>query len=120
MLLYAIISMLAAVTFYTTGVILEKRSSHLSTKHIIIFWFGLLFDTIGTTIMGKITEGVSFSLHSFLGAFALILMLLHVIWATYLNFKGTQHQKQNFHKYSIVVWLIWLLPFFGGIFMGMH
>ena len=26
---------------------------------------------------------------------------------------------KKFHKFSIIVWLIWLIPYFGGMFLGM-
>jgi hypothetical protein len=25
----------------------------------------------------------------------------------------------GFHRYSLVVWLIWLVPYFGGMYLGM-
>jgi hypothetical protein len=25
----------------------------------------------------------------------------------------------KFHRYSLVVWLIWLIPYFGGMIAGM-
>jgi hypothetical protein len=26
----------------------------------------------------------------------------------------------NFHKFSVVVWIIWLVPYLNGFFAGMH
>lgn len=26
----------------------------------------------------------------------------------------------NFHRFSIVVWAIWLVPYFSGVIMGMR
>jgi len=26
----------------------------------------------------------------------------------------------NFHKFSVVVWLIWLIPYFNGFFVSMR
>ena len=78
------------------------------------------FDTIGTTIMSSMAKGASLlSPHGITGALAIILMLFHAIWATVV-FKGQERKKlENFHKFSIVVWLIWLIPYVLGVFIGM-
>jgi len=26
----------------------------------------------------------------------------------------------NFHRYSLFVWLVWLVPYFGGMYIGMR
>jgi uncharacterized repeat protein (TIGR03987 family) len=46
-------------------------------------------------------------------------MLIHAIWATYVVRKGSEKLRKTFHRYSLVVWLIWLIPYFGGMIMGM-
>jgi uncharacterized repeat protein (TIGR03987 family) len=46
-------------------------------------------------------------------------MLFHALWATYVLFKGDEEKKKFFHKFSIVVWAIWLVPYFIGMFIGM-
>jgi uncharacterized repeat protein (TIGR03987 family) len=47
-------------------------------------------------------------------------MLVHAIWATRVIIKQDESMKNKFHKFSIVVWLIWLIPYFGGMFLGMN
>ncbi len=119
LLIIAIASMLLAVSFYTTGVIWEKKSKSLNRKHLIIFYCGLVFDTIGTTAMGRISSGFTLDIHGITGLVALILMLLHVLWATWVYLKGTEKEKMSFHKYSLLVWLFWLIPFFIGMIINM-
>jgi len=119
MLIIAVLSMLAAVSLYTTGVFSERKAKLLKKNHIFIFWAGLFFDTLGTTIMGKISQGISFNFHGITGLLALILMFLHVIWATVVFNKGTIKQKTDFHTYSLIVWLIWLIPFITGMLLNM-
>jgi uncharacterized repeat protein (TIGR03987 family) len=58
-------------------------------------------------------------MHTLTGQIALWLMLAHAIWATYVIRKGSEKTRTGFHRYSMVVWLIWLIPYFGGMFMGM-
>lgn len=118
MLIYAIITMMLAVTFYTSAVFMEKKSGILKKRELIIFSFGLVFDTIGTTLMSEMSEGFKFDIHGITGAVALSLMLVHVIWAWWVFLKGSQTQKENFHKFSFYVWLIWLFSFFTGMVLN--
>jgi hypothetical protein len=32
---------------------------------------------------------------------------------------GSEQVRAGFHRYSIVVWLIWLVPYIGGMYLGM-
>ncbi|BEP28360.1 HsmA family protein [Helicovermis profundi] len=119
LLIIAIISMLFAVTAYTIGVFSERRAKTLNNKHVIMFWIGLFFDTLGTTTMSIISGKITFNLHGVTGLLAIVLMMLHVIWATFINRKGSEKQKVKFHKYSLFVWLIWLVPFVTGMILNM-
>ena len=119
MLIIAIISMLLAVTFYTVGVFSERKAKTLKKNHLIVFCFGLFFDTAGTTAMGRISNGFTFNIHGLTGLVALILMAIHVIWAIYTYNKGSDLAKENFHKYSLFVWLLWLVPFATGLILNM-
>ncbi|MHC5228602.1 HsmA family protein [Enterococcus sp. LJL99] len=120
LLLLAIICMTLALTFYTIGVFAERKKGMLLPWHAIIFWCGFVFDTTGTTIMSKISgSGFSFNLHGITGLIALLLMAFHAIWATIILIKKDTKAKHTFHKFSIIVWAIWLIPFVMGIFIGM-
>lgn len=121
MLIFAIISMLLAVTFYTLGVWGERLSAILTKKHVLLFWIGFVFDTAGTTAMTVISEKSSFfdlNLHSITGAIALILMAVHAIWATYVIIKEDSIWLEKFHRFSLFVWLLWLIPFFSGMLLN--
>lgn len=119
LLIIAIISMLLAVTLYTIGVFSEKKAGHLNKKHMSVFWLGLSFDTIGTTAMGRISNGFTLDIHGITGLLALILMMVHVIWATFVLYKGSESQKEGFSKYSLFVWMFWLIPFGIGLVLNM-
>lgn len=119
MLIYAIISINLALLFYTIGVWSEKKQGKLKKWHLIIFWIGLAFDTLGTTLMGKIANGgFKLNFHGITGLLAIILMLLHALWATYVLIKNDEKAKISFHKFSIFVWGIWLIPFLSGAIFG--
>ena len=120
MLIYAIIFINLALVFYTIGVWSEKKQKELKKWHLIVFWLGLICDTTGTTIMGKISGGgFEFNFHGITGALAILLMLFHAVWATVVLVKNQEKAKASFHKFSIIVWLIWLVPFISGAIFGM-
>lgn len=122
-LIFAIITISLALFFYTFGVFSERKSQTLELKHILLFLFGLIFDATGTSIMSSIaktSEATSgLSLHQVTGGAALLLMLGHLLWALWVYFKGSNKAKHSFHKFSIIVWLFWLIPYIAGIFIGM-
>lgn len=42
----------------------------------------------------------------------------HAAWATYVVFRGNEKTRRGFHTLSIVVWLVWLVPYFVGMLIG--
>ncbi len=120
MLLYAVITINLAFVFYSIGVWSEKFQGTLKNWHVVVFWIGFIFDTLGTSLMSKLTEGsFNINLHGLSGFFAIVLMLIHAIWASYVTYKRKEKSLKNFHKFSIIVWLIWLIPFLSGAIIGM-
>lgn len=120
MLIFAMITITLALVFYTIGVFSEKFQGTLKPWHLVVFWIGLAFDFTGTTTMSKIAgEGFKMNLHGITGLSAILLMLVHVIWATVVLKKNDEHMKKQFHKFSLFVWLIWLIPYVTGAVLGM-
>ena len=125
-LILAIVTITLALVFYTIGVFGERKAKSLNKKHVIIFWLGLLCDTTGTLTMSKIAKSgaatmsaMGQSLHGITGFLAIVLMLFHAVWATWVLYKNDEKKKETFHKFSIVVWVIWLIPYFIGMMLGM-
>jgi uncharacterized repeat protein (TIGR03987 family) len=80
-----------------------------------------MFDLLGTRAMHLIAQK-PFDLtapHTLTGQIALWLMFAHALWATQVARKGSRELRTKFHRYSIVVWLVWLIPYFGGMYIGM-
>ena len=120
MLVYAIVFISLALVFYSVGVWSEKVQGDLKKWHLITFWIGLIFDTLGTTLMSKIAnDGFKLNFHGITGIVAIALMLFHAIWATKVLLKNDPAQKKSFHKFSILVWFIWLIPYISGMIFGM-
>ncbi len=110
-----------ALVFYSIGIWSERLARYLKTWHVVCFWLGLLFDISGTYAMHLISSRPLDILdpHTLSGQIALWLMLLHVLWATYVIIKGNEKIRKKFHVYSIHVWMVWLIPYFGGMYLAM-
>jgi uncharacterized repeat protein (TIGR03987 family) len=118
----AAILITCALIFYSLGVWAERLGRYLKPWHVAAFWTGFGFDVTGTWAMHLMaTRTFNFwDPHTFTGQVALWLMLAHAGWATFVARRGTEQAKAGFHRYSLVVWLVWLVPYFGGLFMGMR
>ena len=121
LLLLSTVLITLALLFYSTGIWSERLSRYLKKWHVAAFWTGFMFDVSGTWSMSRLSQHPFnlLELHSFTGQIALWLMLVHAIWATYVVIKGSETSRSKFHRYSLMVWLIWLVPYFGGMIMGM-
>ena len=110
-----------ALVFYSIGVWSERFSKYLRGWHVAAFWTGFTFDVSGTWAMAGLSADPFnlLHLHTLTGQIALWLMLIHAIWANVVVRKGSENARINFHKYSMLVWLFWLIPYFGGMIMGM-
>ncbi len=100
-----------ALLFYTIGVWTEKIQGKLKLWHLGLFALGLICDSLGTGIMFRITDGISFSFHGIAGIIAIILMFIHAIWAAFVLIKNEERKITKFHRYSLIVWTVWLIPY---------
>lgn len=110
-----------ALAFYSLGVWAERFARYLKPWHVVAFWAGFAFDVSGTWAMHRLAEG-PFDLlepHTFTGQLALWLMLVHAIWATRVTRSGSEDARAGFHRYSLFVWLVWLVPYASGMYLGM-
>jgi len=115
----ASIIMAAALIFYSIGVWGERIVGRLKWWHLIFFFLGLICDTWGTGMMFEFVGGMTFDVHGITGVIAIVLMFIHAVWATVVLVKKNEKAIVNFHKFSIVVWLIWLIPYFSPMFIAM-
>lgn len=110
-----------ALLFYSLGVWSERIARYLKPWHVGMFWIGFTFDVLGTRSMHALNPR-PFDLtapHTLTGQIALWMMFAHAIWATHVIRKGSSELRTEFHRYSIIVWLVWLVPYFGGMYIGM-
>ena len=114
-LIIAIVCMISALVLYTLGVWSERFSGKLKPYHLLFFWSGFIFDTSGTTLMSMMAGKMELNFHAITGALAIVLMLSHAIWASLALLLGREKVILNFHKFSLVVWAVWLIPFITGL-----
>ena len=123
LLIKAVIAITLALIFYTIGVWSEHRAKVLKPVHLVFFWLGLAMDAVGTGMMSKISnqsQSAMMGVHGITGMIAIFLMLIHAVWATIVLARKNEKALHTFHRFSIVVWIIWLIPFVIGMVMGMR
>ena len=108
-----------ALLFYSIGVWAERIAGRLKPWHLLFFALGLTCDTVGTGMMLDFVGGMTFDIHGITGVIAIVLMLIHAFWAFSVLRKNDERAILNFHKFSIAVWLIWLIPYFSPMFFNM-
>ena len=102
-----------ALLFYSIGVWSERISGRLKAWHLAFFWLGFICDTWGTGLMMEMSGGLTFDLHGITGLIAIMLMFLHATWATIVLIRKDERWIVKFHRLSVAVWLIWLIPYFS-------
>lgn len=120
-LILAITVITSALVFYTIGVWGERLQHGLRLWHVVFFLLGITADITGTTLMEHIARltGAHDRLHTVTGTIAVVLMLIHAVWAVYTYFRGSERARRHFSRFSVFVWCVWLIPYFIGVYIGM-
>jgi uncharacterized repeat protein (TIGR03987 family) len=117
-LVFSTIAITLALVLYSIGVWSERFARILKPKHLAFFWAGFVSDTTGTTLMTTLvtttSNGNFLDLHALTGVLAIALMLFHAIWATISLISGNEKRLRSFHRFSLIVWIIWLIPYCIG------
>ncbi|MBK6441292.1 MAG: TIGR03987 family protein [Actinomycetales bacterium] len=115
----ASIIMATALVLYTIGVWSERFAGRLRGWHLVFFWAGLACDTVGTGMMFDYVGGMQFDVHGISGVIAIVLMAVHAVWATVVLRRRDERWLTKFHRFSVVVWAIWLIPYLSPMFVAM-
>lgn len=120
-LISAIVVISSALVFYTVGVWGERLQHGLRGWHVVFFLMGIVADVTGTTLMEHIARltGAHDRLHTVTGLIAVVLMLVHAVWAVYTYYRGSDVARKRFSRFSLLVWCVWLIPYFIGVYIGM-
>ena len=93
LLVSAIVTISLALVFYTIGVWSEHKEKVLKKIHVLYFGLGLIFDTTGTALMSiiagekVISNLTTLYIHKLTFGLAIMLMLVHFLWAIYVIMK---------------------------------
>ena len=115
----ATIIITAALVFYTIGVWSERIQGRLKLWHLVFFVLGLICDTWGTGLMLDFAGGLTLDIHGVSGLIAIVLMFIHAVWAAFVLVRKNEKAILNFHKFSVIVWFIWLIPYFSPMFFSL-
>jgi len=108
-----------ALVIYTIGVWSERIQGRLKWWHVGMFYSGLVCDTVGTGAMTIMAGGLfQFNFHGITGLAAILIMLFHAGWATLVLINKNEVRIVKFHKFSLIVWVIWLIPMVTGAIFG--
>jgi uncharacterized repeat protein (TIGR03987 family) len=119
----SVLFIVTAFLLYTLAVWSERFAARLKVWHLAVFWLGFVADAAGTSLMMQIAQtrraehGLVFSVHSTTGMLALVLMFAHCAWASMVLYRKDEEAILSFHKFSTLVWGVWLVPFFIGAAM---
>jgi uncharacterized repeat protein (TIGR03987 family) len=117
-LVVAIVAMVLALILYTVGVWAAHFARGVRPWHLSCFWTGLACDTGGTVEMARLAGAFHWSVHSLTGQLAIGLMLVHAAWATIVLVQKRERVVAGFHRFSLAVWTLWLVPFIGGLLLA--
>ena len=70
-------------------------------------------------MMLEYAGGMTLDIHGITGMTAILLMLIHATWAFIVLLKKDEKAIENFHKFSIAVWFVWLIPYFSPMFFNL-
>ena len=100
-----------ALVFYSIGVWSERIAGRLKPWHLVFFVLGLICDTWGTGMMFDVVGGMMFDIHGISGLIAILLMFIHALWAFVVLLKKDEKAILTFHRFSVAVWFVWLIPY---------
>lgn len=107
-----------ALVSYTIGVWSERLQKRLKWWHFALFVLGLAFDTLGTGLMFEYVGGMTADVHGISGLIAILLMVVHAAWAFVVLRRQDEEALTRFHRFSVFVWAVWLIPYFSPMFFA--
>jgi uncharacterized repeat protein (TIGR03987 family) len=128
MLVRAIVIITLALILYSVGVWGERIEGILRWWHAAFFALGLTADAAGTFLMTRLADtrrdldmsaGGLNTLMAVSGTIAIILMAVHLGWAIVVLIRERKPEKLAFHRFSVGVWALWLIPYIAGAVAAM-
>ncbi len=118
LVLWGAIFFTLALLFYSVGIWSDFFAKQLKKWHLVMFFLGVVTDSLGTNFMYLHVGHLIFTAHSVAGFLGLTLMVFHCGWAFFVLKNNDAKRQATFHRFSILVWLFWLLSYFSGLYLG--
>jgi uncharacterized repeat protein (TIGR03987 family) len=120
-ILLSVISICAALVFYTIGVWWNFKTKRLTKGQAACFVLGLITDVAATSGMAASVKGeMRYDLHTISGYTALFLMMLVTTAAVVGIARQHEGVLSRFHKVSVPVWFIWMISWITGVVVGLQ
>lgn len=87
---------------------------------LIYLYTSLCANTLSIALMEQISmlDYRHNEIYIITGIAAILLMLVHTLWATYIFTLGTTNARKHYKKYNISVWSIWIILYGISIYTG--
>jgi uncharacterized repeat protein (TIGR03987 family) len=119
MALLAIVFMFLALLSYTISIWGVRKTKQPILFQVLLSWVGLIFDTTGTILMALLAGEWHWNIHGITGILGILAMLVNAIWVSIAFNKKQEMITNNYIKYSLILWIIWLISFVTGAFFAM-
>jgi len=125
MKIYSIIGsfvVIVALVLYSIGFIKEQRRKLITTRVLLFFTLGVLFDISATTLM-ILGSSKGFTIHGLIGYSSLLGMGIDTILLWRFNRKNGLEMKvsKSLHLYSRIAYSWWVIAFItGGLLVALR
>ena len=119
-ILIAVITIVAALIFYSVAVWWNWLNKRLKPAHLVLFYLGLACDILATALMRSTVAEMTYDLHTIIGLTALGLMLIVTASGTYAVYRNSDLMLNNFHKFSLPIWFFWVVSWLTGVVVGIQ
>lgn len=105
----------AALVLYSFVIWSHKFGRKLDIWMVGLFGLGVIADIGGTVLLCvSMTARWTWTLHTYSGLAALLIMALHFIWAV-LAISKEGSWKTYFDRFSVFAWCLWVIAFISGM-----
>ncbi|MFW0862446.1 MAG: HsmA family protein [Candidatus Komeilibacteria bacterium] len=110
----SVVFIMSALVFYTVSIWSEKLKKVIKPWMVLMMGVGFACDMVGTTMMFLRSTTHHINGHTLCGYTALLIMLIHFIWAV-MAVENFGKAQQWFNRFSVYAWCLWLVAFVSGI-----
>jgi len=109
-----------ALVLYSIAAWRNWRLKVLTIAQLMLLWLAVVADALATRMMGSFTEETDWSLHVIAGYTALALMAVLAVLGTWSIRARRAAVLDNFHRYLLPVWVIWIVSYVAGVWIGIQ